>query len=177
MWIKISEYAAKNGVTNAALNYQLRQQGIPVHRTGVSNYIREADVNRASALISKLKMLEAKRNNPDEFVRQKREYAKREYANKKLKAIGLPPLPKLPFSKPIKPKYTPVDVVFEYEDRIKRGTIIGGNVTNPEKVVVLIRYMDKNGFKSIASVRPSAVRLDEKAVIDAIKEVHKRKIS
>lgn len=167
------------------LLYHVRQQGIPTRKFSRINHINECDLNRCEMMVAKWKWLQEKRLNDPDFMRVK--YAtKRRYEHKKNSAEDKPKLERLSkFDNPHfqgdaskrKPKVNPLTVVFEYKERIKRGTIIGGRIKDDRPVMVMLRYLDTNGMYSIADVTLDKIKHEPSEIVEHIMLLHKTKIA
>ena len=185
MFHSIPDLAKRFDMCSNLLLYHVRQQGIPIRKFSRINHINEADLNRCEMMVAKWKWLQEKRLNDPDFMRVKYATKRRYEYNKKKEELNLPKIKRLSkFDNPFfegdaskrKPKIEPLTVVFEFKERIKRGTIIGGRLKEDKPVMVMIKYLDTNGMHSIADVTIDKIRHEPAQVVEHISLLHKTKI-
>ena len=186
-WVSFRDIAEIYDFYTPLLIYYAKSQGLPIHRVGKLNYCRSCDVEILKLSIAKYRAREEKMKDP--VVAYNAMVKNRTYQNRKRKAAGLPPLPRLtPENNPLlsaeelakirlereKARMVDVDMVFEYKDRIKRGKLIGGNL-KAEPKTALFRFVNTAGLKEIASVAFEKVHYDAAELENYIVKIHKQR--
>lgn len=186
-WVAVKNIGEIYNISSTLLMYHVKFQGIPSQKNCGINYIRSCDIEILKMCIARSRAREQMRKDP-KFA-YKAALRHRGYQNKKRKAAGLDPLPRL--EKDESPQMTPeqimhhreqkqieklkalnVELVFEYNDRIKRGKLIGGNIKSEFKTA-LFRFVNSAGFKEIASVPFEKVHYDAAELENYIVKIHK----
>lgn len=190
-WVAVGDLAKIYGMISTLLMYHAKSQGIPTQKIKGKNFIRSTDVEILRMCVVRSQMREELKKDPNYAYMAAVRH--RQYENKKRKALGLEPLIRLKIGeKPTmteeeilqqreqrrqeKLKALDIEVIFELNDRVKRGKLIGGKIKGEIKTA-LIRYVDKNGLKQLASVFFENVRCCPVELENNIVKLHKAKIA
>lgn len=189
-WVAVKDIAEIYNVNSSLLMYHAKFQGLASQKIKGINFVRSCDIEILKMCIARSQARIERRKDP--LFAHKAELRHRGYENKKRKALGMNPLPRLEHShigvsreeyykaveerQQLKQKQLDIDLIFEYKDRIKRGRLIGGNIKTEFKTA-LFRFVNTTGHKEIASVPFEKVHCDAAELENYIVKLHKVKLA